>query len=423
MKHFLTASFGFALCAAHVPAQAPSSVSAPLLEIRLVAAEDYEAAGVDFELAEEKKRLGAWLAKADNADKVRREPSRIESFNTLQSDSGGPASPHVRWLPRVVRPSRTSSERWEHAYSSGDDVSAVALFTPEQYSKGPKDKNARLVELLPINTHDRGFNGRDLDAGQVRAGVDPSTGLPSVYYGVSAARREAYAEWTGKNVGNASAIIIAGMVRSAPALRGRISGAGVIRGSFSKQEADELARLLKSDATPSTPDTLVQGEAGGAIPGGADPEDLRAMQGAQAMLEAERKLRDLIKSGKIAGIDRILTFEEIESWPYEDALLGMPKQVKKLDGKNVLMTGFMLPIDEVEDIKEFLLVQSLWSCCYGQPPDINGIVRVVMKGDARIDYQFDPIKVTGTFKVEATFEDGYCVDIFQLVADSVEVIK
>jgi hypothetical protein len=42
------------------------------------------------------------------------------------------------------------------------------------------------------------------------------------------------------------------------------------------------------------------------------------------------------------------------------------------------MTGFMLPIDEVENIKEFLLVQSLWSCCYGQPPDINGIVRVVM---------------------------------------------
>ena len=117
------------------------------------------------------------------------------------------------------------------------------------------------------------------------------------------------------------------------------------------------------------------------------------------------------------------TFEEISSWPYEDALLGMPKQVGKLNGKNVLMTGFMLPIDEVEDIKEFLLVQSLWSCCYGQPPDINGIVRVVMKGDARIDYQFDPIKVTGKFKVEATFEDGYCVDIFQLTADSVEVIK
>jgi hypothetical protein len=83
----------------------------------------------------------------------------------------------------------------------------------------------------------------------------------------------------------------------------------------------------------------------------------------------------------------------------------------------------MLPIDEVENIKEFLLVQSLWSCCYGQPPDINGIVRVVMKGDKRIGYKYDPIKVTGQFKVVASYEDGYCIDIYQLHADDVEVIK
>ena len=141
------------------------------------------------------------------------------------------------------------------------------------------------------------------------------------------------------------------------------------------------------------------------------------------MLAAERKLRRMIKEGKIGDVDQILTFEEISSWPYEDGLQGMPKEVRELDGKKVLMTGFMLPIDEVENIKEFLLVQSLWSCCYGQPPDINGIVRVVMKGDRRIDYQFDPIKVVGTFEIEATLEDGYCVDIYQLHADSVEVIR
>ena len=101
----------------------------------------------------------------------------------------------------------------------------------------------------------------------------------------------------------------------------------------------------------------------------------------------------------------------------------MPKQLNKFDGKKVMMTGFMLPIDEVENIKEFLLVQSLWSCCYGQPPDINGIVRIVMKGKSRIDYQFEPIKIVGDFKIEATSEDGYCVDIYQLYADKVEVIR
>ena len=159
------------------------------------------------------------------------------------------------------------------------------------------------------------------------------------------------------------------------------------------------------------------------LPASASPEDIRAVRGAQAMLEAEARLRELVKSGKIAGLDKILSFEEISSWPYQDGLKGMPKSVQELDGKKVLMTGFMLPIDEVENIKQFLLVQSLWSCCYGQPPDINGIVRVVMQGNKRTDYHFEPIKVIGTFRVKATIEDGYCVDIFQLHAESVEVIK
>jgi hypothetical protein len=83
----------------------------------------------------------------------------------------------------------------------------------------------------------------------------------------------------------------------------------------------------------------------------------------------------------------------------------------------------MLPIDEVENIKEFLLVQSLWSCCYGQPPDINGTVRVVMQGKHRIDYKFDPIRVLGTFRIKPTIEDGFCVDIYQLETTDVEVIK
>ncbi|MEZ5964685.1 MAG: DUF3299 domain-containing protein [Planctomycetota bacterium] len=176
-----------------------------------------------------------------------------------------------------------------------------------------------------------------------------------------------------------------------------------------EQEEDE------GDDEPATTPTQ--------LPASADPSDVAAMQSAQAMIKAEARLRRLLKKGAIKGIDKILTFEEISGWPYQDGLKGMPESVKKMDGKTVLMTGFMLPIDEVEKIKEFLLVQSLWSCCYGQPPDINGIVRVVMKGDKRIDYKYDPIKVTGQFKVVASYEDGYCIDIYQLQADEVEVIK
>ena len=172
------------------------------------------------------------------------------------------------------------------------------------------------------------------------------------------------------------------------------------------------------------PQTEAEEEAAQAAGGGGwDADDIRARRSAQAMLTAEKRLREMLKAGKIKGLDRILPFEEISSWPYQDGLKGMPKRIKKLDGKQVLMTGFMLPIDEVENIKEFLLVQSLWGCCYGTPPDINGVVRVVMKGSKRIDYEFEPIKIVGEFSVGPTIEDGFCVDIYQLSARSVEVIK
>lgn len=159
------------------------------------------------------------------------------------------------------------------------------------------------------------------------------------------------------------------------------------------------------------------------VPKGTDPADLAAMRSAEAMLEAEKKLAQMLKEGKIAGLDKILPFDELSSWPYEDGLKGMPKRIKDLSGKKILMTGFMLPIDEVQNIKEFLLVQSLWSCCYGQPPDIHGIVRVVMPKGKTTDYFFDPLKIIGTFKVEATVMDGYCVDIYQLHVESIEVIR
>jgi hypothetical protein len=159
------------------------------------------------------------------------------------------------------------------------------------------------------------------------------------------------------------------------------------------------------------------------LPKGTDPADLAAMRSAEAMLAAEKRLAEQIKSGKITGLDQILPFDEIDSWVYEDGLKNMPQRVKDLSGKKVLMTGFMLPIDEVQNIKEFLLVQSLWSCCYGSPPDIHGIVRCVMPKGKTTDYFFDPLKIIGTFKVEATVMDGYCVDIYQLHIESLEAIK
>ena len=177
------------------------------------------------------------------------------------------------------------------------------------------------------------------------------------------------------------------------------------------------------DPKPVEEPRIDRPEADQPLPKGTDPADIAAMRSAEQMLEAERRLAEEIKAGKITGLDKILPFDELDSWPYEDGLKGMPKRIRDLSGKKVLMTGFMLPIDEVQNIKEFLLVKSLWSCCYGQPPDIHGIVRVVMPKGKTTDYFFDPLKIVGTFKVEATVLDGYCVDIYQLHVESLEALR
>ena len=190
-----------------------------------------------------------------------------------------------------------------------------------------------------------------------------------------------------------------------------------------KEKADAKDPKKKADKGEQGPDKIDRPEADQPMPAGTDPADIAAMKSAEDMLRAEKRLQEEIKSGKITGLDKILPFDELTSWPYEDGLKGMPKRVKKLSGKKVLMTGFMLPIDEVQNIKEFLLVESLWACCYGQPPDIHGIVRVVMPKKKTTDYFFDPLKIIGTFKVEATMMDGYCVDIYQLHVESLEALK
>lgn len=159
------------------------------------------------------------------------------------------------------------------------------------------------------------------------------------------------------------------------------------------------------------------------IPEGANEEDIRAIRGANAMLETERKLSQVLKKMNVAKGTPFIKFDRLDSWPYEDGYTGMPKDLAKLDKKKVAMAGFMLPIDEVEDIKTFYLVKSLWSCCYGIPPDVNGLVKINVKSKKGIGYQWDPILVVGTFRLKKVMDDDYTICIWQMDDADVRVIE
>lgn len=158
------------------------------------------------------------------------------------------------------------------------------------------------------------------------------------------------------------------------------------------------------------------------IPEGANEADIRAIRGANAMLKAEKQLKQILKNLKVKGGAVPVPFRKIDSWTYEDGFKGMPKDIRKLDGKRVIMAGFMLPIYEVENIKTFYLVKSLWSCCYGIPPDVNGLVRVEVKKKGGVNYQYDPIFVVGTFHVKEIKDEDYTVCLYEIVADDIRVL-
>ena len=80
----------------------------------------------------------------------------------------------------------------------------------------------------------------------------------------------------------------------------------------------------------------------------------------------------------------------------------------------------MIPMDQAESITEFALVPSLFSCCYGQPPQIQHTIVVhVPKGKA-VSYYPDQISVEGTLTVDEKKEDGFIVSIFEVNTTSVK---
>jgi|SRR5579871_5224243 len=115
-----------------------------------------------------------------------------------------------------------------------------------------------------------------------------------------------------------------------------------------------------------------------------------------------------------------LAFDTLKSWTYIEGKTPIPDFIKKLDGQNIEMIGFMMPLSEVKNITQFLLVPSLWGCCYGQPPAVNHIVVVKMPPGQTTKFFNDVIRVRGKFNVGETKQDGYLVSLYVLTPDKID---
>ncbi len=120
------------------------------------------------------------------------------------------------------------------------------------------------------------------------------------------------------------------------------------------------------------------------------------------------------------------TFPEInEEDPVKLAALynaEIPADIKALDGKKTVISGFMLPVKVNKGVvTEMLLMKDQTSCCYGATPGLNDFVIVRLpegKGKLMVD---TPIFVYGTLKVGAVVENGFLSGVYQLDGESMKL--
>jgi hypothetical protein len=113
--------------------------------------------------------------------------------------------------------------------------------------------------------------------------------------------------------------------------------------------------------------------------------------------------------------------KELGNFEYDaDKGGNIPEDIKKLTGAKVRLNGFMIPLDQADNISHFALVPSLFACCFGQPPQIQHQVVVHTPKGKAVSYYPDEIVCEGTLKVEEKKDDGYIVSVFELEVTSVK---
>jgi hypothetical protein len=100
-----------------------------------------------------------------------------------------------------------------------------------------------------------------------------------------------------------------------------------------------------------------------------------------------------------------------------------PATVAELDGKNVSIGGYVVPLDfDATTVKEFLLVPFVGACIHVPPPPANQIIYVKTDKGFEVGGMFDPVTVTGKINTSEAFT-GLADAGYTITADSVELRK
>jgi hypothetical protein len=92
----------------------------------------------------------------------------------------------------------------------------------------------------------------------------------------------------------------------------------------------------------------------------------------------------------------------------------LPSEVLALHGRRVGLPGFMLSSNDTAFPGEFILVESLWGCCFGSVPELNQTILVRGRLGATVDYTSGPLIVTGVLEVGEQRQQGFVSSLYRV---------
>jgi hypothetical protein len=88
-----------------------------------------------------------------------------------------------------------------------------------------------------------------------------------------------------------------------------------------------------------------------------------------------------------------------------------PKYLKDLDSHRVMLSGFIQPLGENQDLGAFLLIEYPVGCWYCEMPETTGIVLIEMPHNKTANYVRGQVHITGKLVLNATDPENFLYTI------------
>jgi hypothetical protein len=102
--------------------------------------------------------------------------------------------------------------------------------------------------------------------------------------------------------------------------------------------------------------------------------------------------------------------------------LPVSPEALQLNGKKIFVKGYVYPDGQKNNIKRFILVPDMGTCCFGGQPKLTDMIEVTLAGSNRIEYSLHKRKLGGVLHVDTALKPVSGVNgvFYQLEADHVQ---